>query len=50
MKIESAYWMESFWIRVVDSRKRVSLGGILWKTTLAMEDLPLLRCVNVCVW
>jgi hypothetical protein len=32
----------SFWIRVVDSRKRVSWGCILWKTTLVIEDLPLL--------
>jgi hypothetical protein len=30
-------------MRVVDSRNRVSLGGILWKTTLAMDDLPLLE-------
>lgn len=38
--------MESFCIRVVDSRKRVSVGGILWKTTLEIEDLPLLLRIN----
>lgn len=32
--------MESFWMRAVDSRKSVSLGGSLWKTTLEMEDFP----------
>jgi hypothetical protein len=30
-------------MRVVDSKNKVSLGGILWKTTLAMDDLPLLK-------
>lgn len=39
--------MESFWMRVVDSRNRVSLGGILWKTTLAIEDFPLLLPVSL---
>ena len=34
--------MESFWIRAVDSRNKVSFGGSLWKTTLEMDDLPLL--------
>lgn len=36
--------MESFWIRVVDSRNSVSVGCILWKTTLEIDDLPLLYC------
>lgn len=31
-----------FCIAVVASKKRVSWGAILWKTTLEMEDLPLL--------
>lgn len=35
--------MLSFVILVVDSKKRVELGGILWKTTLCIEDFPLLR-------
>jgi len=39
---DKAYCMESFWIRVVDSKKSVSLAGILWKTTLEIDDLPLL--------
>lgn len=30
-------------MRAVDSRKSVSFGGSLWKTTLEMEDLPLLQ-------
>lgn len=34
-------------MRVVDSRNRVSLGGILWKTTLAIEDFPLLLPVSL---
>ena len=34
--------MTDFWILVVASRKRVSWGAILRKTTLVMEDLPLL--------
>lgn len=38
-----AYFIESFWIRVVDSKKSVSVGGILWKTTLDIDDLPLLK-------
>jgi len=32
----------SFWIWAVDSRNSVSLGGSLWKTTLDIDDLPLL--------
>jgi hypothetical protein len=35
--------MLSFVILVVDSKKRVELGGILWKTTLCIEDFPLLQ-------
>lgn len=35
-------WIESLWIRVVDSRNKVSVGGILWNTTLDIEDFPLL--------
>ena len=38
--------MDSFLIRVVVSRYSVSLGGSLWKTTLEMEDLPLLQWVS----
>lgn len=34
--------MESFLMRVVVSRYNVSAGGSLWKTTLDIEDLPLL--------
>lgn len=34
--------MASFLMAVVASIKRVSVGAILWKTTLEMEDLPLL--------
>ncbi len=34
--------MASFLMVVVASRKRVSWGAILRKTTLEMEDLPLL--------
>jgi hypothetical protein len=30
----------------VDSRKRVSFGGILWNTTLEIEDFPLLLIVS----
>lgn len=37
------YAIESFWIRAVDSKNNVSLGGSLWKTTLDIEDLPLLH-------
>lgn len=29
-------------MRVVDSKNSVSVGGILWNTTLEIEDLPLL--------
>ena len=36
--------MASFLMAVVASMKRVSVGAILWKTTLEMEDLPLLQC------
>lgn len=39
--------MESFCIRAVDSRKRVSLGGSLWKTTFDIDDLPLLDDVSM---
>ncbi len=35
--------MASFLIVVVVSKKRVSWGAILRKTTLEIEDLPLLR-------
>lgn len=35
--------MLSFVIFVVDSRKRVKFGCILWKTTLCIEDFPLLQ-------
>ena len=38
----STYCIESFCILAVDSRNKVSFGGILWKTTLDIEDLPLL--------
>lgn len=38
--------MDSFLIRVVVSRYSVSLGGSLWKTTLEMDDLPLLQRVS----
>lgn len=34
--------MDSFLIRVVVSKYSVSLGGNLWKTTLEIDDLPLL--------
>ena len=34
--------MASFLMAVVASMKRVSVGAILWKTTLEMDDLPLL--------
>ena len=34
------YCIASLVMRAVDSRKSVSVGGILWKTTLEMEDLP----------
>lgn len=34
-------------MRVVDSRNRVSFGGILWKTTLAMDDFPDLDWVSL---
>lgn len=33
-------------MRVVDSRNKVSCGGILWKTTLVMDDFPLLLSVS----
>jgi hypothetical protein len=29
-------------MRAVDSRNKVSFGGILWNTTLDMDDFPLL--------
>ena len=35
-------WLPLTWILFVDSRKRVSWGDILWKTTFWMLDLPLL--------
>jgi hypothetical protein len=35
--------MLSFVIFVVDSRKSVAFGCILWKTTLCIEDFPLLQ-------
>ena len=35
--------MSSFVILLVLSRKRVSLGDILWNTTFWIEDLPLLE-------
>ena len=38
--------MESFWILAVDSRNKVSFGGILWKTTLEIDDFPLLLSVS----
>jgi len=38
--------IESFWIRAVDSRNSVSFGGILWNTTLEMDDFPLLLLVS----
>lgn len=34
--------MASFFIVVVASKNNVSFGAILWKTTLEIEDLPLL--------
>lgn len=36
------YCMESFCILAVDSRNKVSFGGILWNTTLDIDDFPLL--------
>jgi hypothetical protein len=42
----ATHCIESFWILAVDSRKRVSFGGILWKTTLEIEDFPLLLIVS----
>lgn len=42
-----AHAMESFWILTVDSRYNVSLGGTLWKTTLEMDDFPLLYANSV---
>ena len=39
------YLRVSFCIRAVDSRNRVSVGGSLWKTTLEIDDLPLLHCL-----
>lgn len=41
--------MESFWILAVDSRNKVSFGGILWKTTLDIDDFPLLFLVSWCI-
>lgn len=35
--------MDCLWMVVVASRKRVSCGAIFRKTTLEMEDFPLLR-------
>lgn len=37
--------MESFWILTVDSKNSVSLGGTLWKTTLEIDDFPLLQII-----
>lgn len=42
MRRYTTHAMESFWIRAVDSRYKVSLGGSLWNTTLDIEDFPLL--------
>lgn len=43
---KATHCIESFWILAVDSRNRVSFGGILWKTTLEMDDFPLLLLVS----
>jgi hypothetical protein len=40
--IEDTHCIGSFWMRVVDSRNKVSVGGILWNTTEAIDDFPLL--------
>jgi hypothetical protein len=36
-------------MRAVDSRNSVSFGGILWKTTLEIDDFPLLFRVSTTV-
>lgn len=41
-RLETTHCIESFWILAVDSRNKVSFGGILWKTTLEIDDFPLL--------
>ena len=41
--LKVTYCIDSFLILVVVSRYNVSLGGNLWKTTLEIEDLPLLE-------
>lgn len=38
--------MSSRFVFVVDSRNKVSCGSILWKTTLFIEDFPLLKNNN----
>jgi len=45
-KNSTTHCIESFWILAVDSRNRVSFGGILWKTTLEIDDFPLLLMVS----
>ena len=40
------YCIESFEILAVDSKNRVSFGGILWNTTLEIDDFPLLIGVS----
>jgi hypothetical protein len=41
------YLRLSFWTRAVDSRNNVSLGGSLWKTTLDIDDFPLLPGMSI---
>jgi hypothetical protein len=38
--------MVSFCIRAVDSRNNVSFGASLWKTTLEIDDFPLLSSAH----
>ena len=42
-KSRKEYFILSLVILVVDSKKSVSFGCILWKTTLCIDDFPLLR-------
>jgi hypothetical protein len=43
VRVGRTYCIDSFLILYVVSRNSVSLGGSLWKTTLDIDDLPLLK-------
>ena len=45
-EVDHTHCMESLCILAVDSKNKVSFGGILWNTTLEIDDFPLLLIIS----